>query len=65
MMLKYILRLDRTEGAQAHMEGDKSGFDALCPDFIKQLLGEVQTGGGGRGGANLPRVNRLITLLIL
>ena len=65
LVLGHVVDLNGAEGAQSHVEGDVADVHALCADPVHQLVGEVQSGGRGGGRAELVRVDRLVTLLIL
>ena len=57
-----ILHLDRTEGAQAYMQGHKSKVDPFFPDPVQQFIRKMEAGGRRRGGAAVSGVDRLVHL---
>ena len=64
LVLLDLIHLYGTEGAKAHVEGYLTVANALLTDFLKQLVGKVQTCGGSGGRALLLCVNGLIILFI-
>ncbi len=65
LVLGGIIRLDRQEGAGAHMQGDKVALDAGGVEFGKEVGREMQAGGRGGHGAFLAGVNGLVVGAIL
>lgn len=57
--------LDRTEGSQTDMEGHSGDVDPLGFDFFQQLVGKVQSCRRSCRRAQLVRIHRLITLVVL
>ena len=64
MMVRNFIRFHRAEGAQTHVQGDKSRFYPLGPDFIQQFLGKMETGCGRGGRPHLPGIHGLVPLLV-
>ena len=47
------------------MEGHEHRLHAHITDFLEQVIGEVEAGGGGRNAPRLAGVHRLVTLWIV
>ena len=60
-----LVRLDRTEGAEADMQGDVGDLHALLLHGLEQLLGPVETGGRGRRRAVVLCIDGIVACLFL
>ena len=65
LVVRNLLRLDRAEGAQPHMECNVANLYTHFPHLLQQLGGEMEPCGGCGGGAHHLGIYRLIPLLIL
>ena len=58
------LDADRLKRSQAYVQGDFGSLDSVLADLVKNLRGEVKSGGGSSDGAELLGVYGLIAVAV-
>ena len=60
MVLLYLVRFHRAEGAKTNMESDLRDRSAALTDLLKKLLGKMKSCGRSGGRAVEPGVDRVV-----